>query len=58
MIRIVFVICALVAATYLLLRVVRELQGADVDWRGVAFAFGFVAIAVYLRHTTEIGGIG
>ncbi|MEO3999183.1 hypothetical protein [Mesorhizobium sp. CAU 1732] len=58
MIRIVFIVCAIIAATYLLSRIVRELRGADVDWRGVAFAFGFVAIAVYLRHTTEIGGIG
>lgn len=58
MIRIVFVTFALVASAYLLMRIARELRGADVDWRGVSLAVGFVGLAIYLRHVTDIGGIG
>lgn len=58
MLRFVVVAFALVAAIWLALKVAREVGGADVDWRGVAFAAGFVALAFYLRHATEIGGLG
>lgn len=58
MIRIVLVALAIAGACYLLLRIVKEVGKADVDWHGVAFAAGFVALAFYLRHATEIGGLG
>ena len=58
MLRFVVVVFGLAAAIWLALRIVREVGSADVDWRGVAFAAGFVALAFYLRHTTEIGGLG
>lgn len=58
MLRIVVVVFALIAAAYLLLRLARELGKADMDWRGIVFVAGFVAIAFYLRHVTEIGGLG
>lgn len=58
MIRIVLVILALSAAIWLALRLAREVGRADVDWRGVAFAGGFVALAFYLHHATGIGGLG
>jgi len=58
MLRIVIVVFALIAAPYLLLRLARELGSADMDWRGIVFVAGFVALAFYLRHVTEIGGLG
>ena len=58
MFRIVLVVLAVVAALWLVLRLLKEVQSADVDWRGVAFAIGFVALAVYLSHETGIGGLG
>jgi hypothetical protein len=58
MLRIVIVVFALIAASYLLLRLARELGRADMDWRGIVFVAGFVALAFYLRHVTEIGGLG
>lgn len=58
MLRVVLLLLAFVAAAWLALRLVGELRRADVDWQGVAFAAGFVALAFYLRHATEIGGIG
>lgn len=58
MIRVVLMMLALALAVWLALRVAREVGKADVDWQGVAFAVGFVALAFYLRHATEIGGLG
>ena len=58
MIRIVVGLIGILAAAWLFVRVWRELSGNDVDWKGVACAAGFVALALYLSHVTEIGGIG
>ena len=58
MLRIIVVVFALIAAAYLMLRLARELGEADMDWRGIAFVAGFVVLAFYLRHVTEIGGLG
>lgn len=58
MIRIALIAFALLAAVWLFFRLWKELASAEVDWTGVAVAAGFVAMAVYLSHVTEIGGIG
>ncbi|MCO5146319.1 MAG: hypothetical protein M9895_09090 [Aquamicrobium sp.] len=58
MIRVVLVVLMVFAAVWLALRLVREIGRADTDWRGVAFAAGFVALAFYLHHATGIGGLG
>lgn len=58
MIRILLGLVGILAAVWLFVRVWRELAGSDVDWTGVAFAAGFVALAFYLSYATEIGGIG
>jgi len=58
MIRVVLVVLMVLAAAWLALRVAREMRKADVDWRGVAFAGGFVALAFYLHHATGVGGLG
>ena len=58
MIRFVLIALALAASAYLLLRIAKEVGRADVDWRGVAFAGGFVVLAFWLSHTTGIGGLG
>jgi hypothetical protein len=57
MFRIVLMALMVAASVWLALRIVRELRQAEVDWQGVAFAVGFVALAFYLRHATEIGGL-
>ena len=58
MFRIVLVALAIVAALWLLVRIWKEVHSADVDWRGVALAGGFVVLAFYLSHATGIGGLG
>lgn len=57
MIRLVLTAFAVAAVAWLALRIWKDAQSADIDWRGVAFAGGFVALAVYLNHATGIGGL-
>lgn len=57
MLRFVLIAFAIVAAAWLLLRLARELRQEDGDWRGIAFAGGFVALAFYLQHSTGISGL-
>ena len=33
----------------------RGLARRDIDWTGVTLAFGFIAMAFYLRHVTGMG---
>lgn len=58
MVRVVLVVLMVFAAAWLALRLARELRETETDWRGVAFAAGFVALAFYLHHATGIGGLG
>jgi hypothetical protein len=55
MIRFVAIAIGLMLLVLLMLKVARELRGADIDWRGVALALGFVALAFWLRHATGMG---
>ena len=50
----VFLALLLLVAT-LTLHVARQLRGKQIDWAGIAFALGFVALAFWLRHETGIG---
>lgn len=55
MLRLV-VLAVLVVVTWLLiLQAVRLARGSGVDWKGLALAAGFVALAFYLRHATGMG---
>ena len=55
MIRLVAVAILVVIAWLAIIRLIRFLKAKDVDWNGVAFAAGFVALAFYLRHVTGLG---
>lgn len=36
-------------------QVIRLARSKNLDWNGIMFALGFVALAFYLRHVTGIG---
>lgn len=55
MIRFVLIAVFILVAWLVLGAVWRRLKAADLDWNGVAFAAGFVALAFYLRHVTGMG---
>lgn len=55
MIRLV-VVAVLVGVVWLLvLQAARLVRGSAIDWKGLALAAGFVALAFYLRHVTGMG---
>ncbi|WP_442577898.1 hypothetical protein ACSBOB_20335 [Mesorhizobium sp. ASY16-5R] len=55
MIRFVLVAIGLAVLCLVLLKLARDLKSANVDWKGVAFACGFIVLAFYLRHATGMG---
>ena len=55
--RALLIVVALLATAWLVVRLAREARDSGVDWRGVALAAGFVGVALYLRHATEVGGL-
>lgn len=57
MLRLVLIVLAVVTVAWLVVRLVRDAGEANLDWRGVALAAGFVMLAFYLRHATDVGGL-
>ena len=55
MIRLLVVAVLVVVLWLLILQAVRIARGSGVDWKGLAFAAGFVALAFYLRYVTGMG---
>lgn len=55
MLRFVIVALIVLAAWALVLNTIRVVRGMTVDWTGVAFMFGYVALAFYLRHVSGMG---
>jgi len=55
MIRFLVLLALLLLVAALALHVARALKGRQIDWAGITFALGFVALAFWLRHETGIG---
>lgn len=55
MIRFVLIAVIAVVVWVLLLKLLRELKSANVDWTGVTAAAGFIALAFWLRHLSGWG---
>jgi hypothetical protein len=55
MIRFVIVALVVILVWVLLLKLLREVRSANVDWKGWAVVAGFIALAFYLNHVTGIG---
>ncbi len=55
MIRLIAVAIGLVLLALIVIRLVREAGTLKLDWTGLTFACGFVAMAFYLRHVTGMG---
>jgi uncharacterized membrane protein YgdD (TMEM256/DUF423 family) len=54
MIRLVLIALVIAALVFLVVKIAREVKSANVDWTGVTFIIGFIAIAFYLRHATGL----
>jgi hypothetical protein len=55
MIRFVLILPIILVTWLLLLKLVRELKRANIDWTGVTTIVGFIALAFWLRHITGMG---
>lgn len=53
--RLIVIALAVVLVWYLGWQLIRYLKGSKIDWTGVSFAIGFVALAFYLRYVTGLG---
>ncbi|MGE3307343.1 MAG: hypothetical protein AB7I52_15410 [Rhizobiaceae bacterium] len=54
MLRFVALLVLLLVAAWLVLALAKQLKGLSIDWKGVAFAVGFVALAFWLRQVTGL----
>ncbi|GLS40676.1 hypothetical protein GCM10010869_62730 [Mesorhizobium tianshanense] len=55
MIRFVVIALIVVVAWILLVKLIKDVKNANVDWTGVATIIGFIALAFWLRHITGMG---
>ncbi|MER9445045.1 hypothetical protein NKI79_27450 [Mesorhizobium sp. M0340] len=55
MIRFVIILPLVVVAWVLLVKLVKDLKRANIDWTGVITIIGFIALAFWLRHITGMG---
>ena len=55
MIRFVVIAIVVVAVWALLVKLIKALKSANIDWTGVTTIVGFIALAFWLRHVTGMG---
>ncbi|BCH32534.1 hypothetical protein MesoLjLc_44640 [Mesorhizobium sp. L-8-10] len=55
MIRLVVITLLVVLVWFWARQVIGWARSRSLDWSGIMFALGFVALAFYLRHVTGIG---
>jgi len=58
MIRLLVIALLVIGVWLLLLKLMQQARASGFDWRGLAFAAGFVALALYLGHTTGMSFAG
>jgi hypothetical protein len=54
-IRFVIILPLVIVAWMLLVKLVRDVRNANVDWTGITTIIGFIALAFWLRHITGMG---
>lgn len=55
MIRLVIILPLVIVAWLLLVKLIKDVRSANVDWTGVTTIIGFIALAFWLRHVTGMG---
>ncbi|WP_082982369.1 MULTISPECIES: hypothetical protein [Mesorhizobium] len=55
MIRLVVIALVVVVAWILLVKLIKQVKSANVDWTGITTIIGFIALAFWLRHITGMG---
>ncbi|PDQ19895.1 hypothetical protein CN311_17200 [Mesorhizobium sanjuanii] len=55
MIRLIIILPIVVVAWLLLVKLIKDVKNANIDWTGVTTIVGFIALAFWLRHVTGMG---
>ncbi|MBA1144952.1 hypothetical protein [Mesorhizobium neociceri] len=55
MIRLVIILPLVVVAWFLVVKLIKDVKSAKVDWTGIATIVGFIVLALWLRHVTGMG---
>ncbi|MGX9178251.1 hypothetical protein [Mesorhizobium sp. BHbdii] len=55
MIRLVVIALVVVVAWILLVKLIKQVKSANIDWTGITTIIGFIALAFWLRHITGMG---
>lgn len=55
MIRLVIILPIVVVSWFLLMKLIKDVKNANIDWTGVTTIIGFIALAFWLRHITGMG---
>ena len=55
MIRFVVIAMVVVAVWALLVKLIKDLKSANIDWTGVTTIIAFIVLAFWLRHVTGMG---
>ncbi|WP_189522527.1 MULTISPECIES: hypothetical protein [unclassified Mesorhizobium] len=55
MIRLVVIALVVVVAWILLVKLIKQVKSANVDWTGITTIIGFIALAFWLRHIIGMG---
>lgn len=55
MIRFVIILPLIVVAWLLMVKLIKDVKSANIDWTGVTTIIGFIALAFWLRHVTGMG---
>lgn len=55
MIRLVVIALVVILVWFAARQAIAWARSKPLDWNGIMFALGFVALAFYLRHVTGIG---
>lgn len=55
MIRLIIILPIVVVAWLLLVKLIKDMKNANIDWTGVTTIVGFIALAFWLRHITGMG---
>lgn len=55
MIRLFIILPLVVIAWFLVVKLIKDVKSAKIDWTGVATIVGFIVLAFWLRHVTGMG---
>jgi hypothetical protein len=55
MIRLVIILPLVIVAWMLLVKLIKDVKNANVDWTGITTIIGLIALAFWLRHVTGMG---